>query len=211
MGLFLGLDPGGAGKFGWCVLEPTGNQTILRLVGRGVANHAQAAVAASLGAIGSGTLDSAGIDAPLFWQAHGDRHVDQLIRRNIVSIGSHGGSVNVVNSLRGACLIQGMMAAMLLRQVCPKLPITESHPKALLWLLGIASTGNRPKKISLSDLGILIKGNVTGASDHERDAALSAYTAFAMATKLQGWVNQFQNEPNPISPLDPAPGYWLPT
>ncbi len=226
MGLFLGLDPGGAGNqgkapsFGWCVLESTTNQPPLQLVAHGIANYAGLAVAASLGAIGNGTLDSAGIDAPLFWQPDGARPVDTIVRARVTHAGGNGGTVNEVNSMQGACLIQGMMAAMLLRGQYPKLRITESHPKALLWHLGIANISNPPGQITLSNLNHLIRSKVAITNQHERDAALSAYTAFAMTTNQPHWANlylnklswttQYPNRPYPISPLNPLPEYWFP-
>jgi hypothetical protein len=112
--------------------------------------------------------------------------------------------------MRGACLIQGMMTAMILRKQTPKMPITESHPKALLWLLNIATVGNPTSAIALANLNQLVVGDVSGASDHERDAALGAFTAFSMTTALPGWQDLYRKEPNVISPLDPPPGYWLP-
>ena len=162
MGYFLGLDPGGEGAIGWCMLESTTNQPPLRLVARGIADHADGAVAASLYAIGTGTLKAAGIDSPLFWRPDGDRVVDQCLRKHIVRMGAHSATVNAVNSMQGACLIQGMMAAMLLRVKYPQLRITESHPKALLWLLNSSNPNPPPQPIALSNLDTLIQGNVAG-------------------------------------------------
>ena len=208
VGLFLGFDPGGVRAFGWSALS--GNQLPLQLIARGVANHAEGAVQAALAAIVQNSVTASGIDAPMYWQPRGDRNVDQLVRTNIVQRGSSGGTVNAVNSMRGACLIQGMMVAMLLRANIDQLPITESHPKALLWLLGIAQPGNPPAGIALGNLQQWIVGNVAGASDHERDAALGALSAFAMTSAMVGWRDLYQQEVNPITPLNPPPGYWLP-
>ena len=208
MDAFLGFDPGGAGAFGWCVLS--GAQLPLQLVKRGVANHATQVVDDVLSAVGANQIRAAGIDAPLFWQPKGDRNADQIVRNKVVAMGCNGGTVNAVNSMRGACLIQGMMTAMILRKQMPKMPITESHPKALLWLLNIAAGGNPTSAIALASLGQLFVGDVSGASDHERDAALGAFTAFAMTTALPGWQDLYPKEPKVISPLDPPPGYWLP-
>jgi hypothetical protein len=208
MDVFLGFDPGGAGAFGWCVLS--GTQLPLQLLKRGVANHATQAVDDAFSAVGANQLRAAGIDAPLFWQPKGDRNADQIVRNKVVAMGCNGGTVNAVNSMRGACLIQGMMTAMILRKQTPKMPITESHPKALLWLLNIATVGNPTSAIALANLNQLVVGDVSGASDHERDAALGAFTAFSMTTALPGWQDLYRKEPNVISPLDPPPGYWLP-
>jgi hypothetical protein len=208
MDCFLGFDPGGAGAFGWCVLS--GTQLPLQLLKRGIADHATEAVNDALSAVGANSVRAVGIDAPLFWQPQGDRKADQLVRNKVVLLGCNGGTVNAVNSMRGACLIQGMMTGMLIRKQNVNLPITESHPKALLWLLNIATRGNPTGAIALANLGQLAVGDVSGASDHERDAALGAFTAFAMTAALPGWRNLYLQEPNVISPLDPPPAYWLP-
>lgn len=205
---FLGFDPGGAGAFGWCVLS--GAQLPLQLRRRGIAHHAMEAVDGALSVVGDSKARAAGIDAPLFWQARGDRNADQIVRKEVVRLGCNGGTVNSVNSMRGACLIQGMMTGMLLRQRIPDLAVTESHPKALLWMLNFATKGNPVVGIALSNLSQLVVGDTSGASDHERDAMLGAFTAFAMAKALPGWRNLYLEEPNVMSPLDPPPGYWLP-
>jgi hypothetical protein len=133
------------------------------------------------------------------------------VRNAIIQLGASGGTVNSVNSMRGACLVQGMMVAMRLRLQQSHLPITEAHPKALLWLLGCAHGGNPPAGIALSNLQQWIVGkNLAGASDCERDAAVAALSAFAMAQGMNGWQNLYLQEPNPISPLHPPPAYWLP-
>jgi len=86
-------------------------------------------------------LAGAGIDSPLFWVANGDRRVDQAVRAKMQALGARSvwGTVQSVNSLRGACLAQGILAAQLLRSRFPNIRITESHPKALLWLMGFAN------------------------------------------------------------------------
>jgi len=208
MDMFFGFDPGGAGAFGWCVLA--GTQLPLQLLKRGVAHHATQAVNAALSVAGTNELGAVGIDAPLFWQPQGDRNADQVVRNKVVLLGCNGGTVNAVNSMRGACLVQGMMTGMLLRKQFPDVAITESHPKALLWLLNLATGANPAGAIALANLSQLAEGDTAGASDHERDAVLGAFTAFAMTAALPGWRNLYVDEPNVISPLDPPPGYWLP-
>ena len=141
-GLLLGLDPGGKGAFGWALAEDAPAWP-LRVVRTGTADSAREALDAALGAAGSTPILAAGIDAPLHWVAEGDRAVDARLRKRIAELGAPhpAGTVQHVNSLRGACLVQGMAAALLLRERFPALPISEAHPKALLWLLGIAAPG----------------------------------------------------------------------
>jgi hypothetical protein len=112
-----------------------------------------------------------------------------MVRKAIMRLGCPGGTVNSVNSLHGACLIQGILVAMMCQQKAAKgIPITEAHPKALLWLVGKATSKRPTADIAMSDLGEYVVGSrVQGASDHERDAVLGAVTAFAMKSRLMGW------------------------
>lgn len=209
MSAYLGFDPGGRDGFGWAVLSGEGFP--LTLTNRGVTSNAQDAVSRALACAGS-EVGSVGIDAPLFWSPTGDRLADQEVRQAITRRGSAGGTVSSVNSLRGACLIQGIMAAILCqRKLGSNTPITEAHPKALLWLLGRATPVRRPTNIVLGDLEELVAGSaVGGANEHERDAALSAIAAYAMESKLSGWIDLFALERDVVTPLAAPPGYWMP-
>jgi hypothetical protein len=206
--LYLGFDPGRAGAFGWCIAK--GNEMLpLTVISRGIVNNAQQAleVAQSI----KEEISGVGIDSPLFWRPDGDRIVDSEIRQRLIGLHVHGGTVNHVNSMRGACLIQGMMTAMLIREEYPKIRITESHPKAMLWLLQIANDGNPVEKVTLAMLNNYFVGeNLNAASDHERDASLAALSAWAMENHPEDWDNLYIRENNAISPLNPPPEYWMP-
>lgn len=207
----MGFDPGGSGAFGWAVVS--GETFPLRLVDRGIAHHAQGAFKAAIDCAGT-KINAVGIDAPLFWNPAGDRHADQVVRKAITRLGCPGGTVSSVNSLRGACLIQGIVVAMMCQQKTAKgILITEAHPKALLWLLpGKATSARPPVDVAMSDLGEYVAGSkqLQGATDHERDAVLGAVAAFAMESRLAGWRDLYALEPHSITPLDPPPGYWMP-
>ena len=208
MGIYVGFDPGGIGAFGWAVLS--GDVLPLKLKDRGVADHAQGAFRDSRECVRD-QIDGVGIDAPLFWSPAGDRNADTSVRRAITKLGSSGGTVGHINSLRGACLIQGMLVALICRRELKQVPITESHPKALLWLLGKATENHRPDSVTLGDLGDYVSCGATGPiSDHERDAALGAVTSFAAVSKMDGWRDLYPFETNPVTPLNPPPGYWMP-
>jgi hypothetical protein len=124
MARFLGLDPGGrsssakrkAGEaFGWALLS--GEDLPLNVVKTGTVNDAKGAVRVFADLIQEDQDPplSVGIDAPLFWQPEGGRAVDRRVRDKIRGYGSSSATVNDVNSMPGACLIQGMMTAMLMR------------------------------------------------------------------------------------------------
>jgi hypothetical protein len=207
---YLGFDPGGVGAFGWCLVQ--GSALPLTIVACGIEKHAEGATTAAQKAVQQikAKVIAVGIDAPLFWRSDGDRQIDCVIRKQITARGGKSATVMAVNSLRGACLVQGVMAAMIVRLQCQDLPVTESHPKAILWLLGIAKADNPVKAITLNNLGQYFNERVANASDHERDAALGALSAWAMINQPSGWQNLYLQEQNPISPLNPVPGYWMP-
>ena len=73
-----------------------------------------------------------GVDCPLWWSslAGGQRQVDVLLRRKYRE--NIGQSVQSLNSLRGAVLVQGMMLACEARKHWKDAKITETHPRALL-------------------------------------------------------------------------------
>jgi hypothetical protein len=76
-----------------------------------------------------------GVDAPLWWSSgrSGDRNADQWIRTKY-SIKS--GTVQTINSLRCAALVQGVMFVSRLRENFPGVLVTEAHPKAAAVALG---------------------------------------------------------------------------
>jgi hypothetical protein len=211
--LVLGFDPGGLERFGWCVAEPTLHGKA-KLRKWGVADDAAGAVEAALKATDDPAhIVAAGIDSPLFWVPSGSRRADQTIRKALKRLAaeSPGGTVQEVNSLRGACLAQAIMTTHLLRKSVPAIRITESHPKALLWLLKVASRHRHrpPTKVKMSHLRDVITCESKGLSEHERDAALGAFAAWAMVSKRANWRDLFQDEDKPFVPVPPVE-YWMP-
>ena len=127
---FLGFDPGGKKAFGWCVLNVATDSDSAQLIS-GTCSNATEAIAA-VSASSDRQPAAVGIDAPMYWSLEGDRRSDQIVRTIVVRLGGQSGMVSHVNSLRGACLAQGILVAVLARAKWPDSPITESHPKALL-------------------------------------------------------------------------------
>ena len=76
-----------------------------------------------------GQIAAAGIDSPLFWVASGDRQADKRVRKGmkLFNAPNVGGTVQRVNSLRGACVVQGIMAAHLLLKETPAIRLTYSQ------------------------------------------------------------------------------------
>ena len=111
--LIVGFDPGGKGTFGWCVAEVHGTQRV-RLRRSGTADHAAPALQQIRQYVADPSeIGAAGIDSPLFWVANGERQADRTIRAAMTALGatSASGTVQQLNSLWGACLVQGIMAA----------------------------------------------------------------------------------------------------
>jgi hypothetical protein len=212
MSVLLGFDPGGEDGFGWCVADYA-PELPLPLRALGVVDNVHDALREVMARVSSGEqIVAAGIDAPLFWVSCGDRKADCILRTELRQLGSPhpGGTVQAVNSLRGACLVQGMLTAVRLRETLESLPITESHPKAILWLLRVANRNQHPSGISLSSLSQFQVQKSYEGTDHERDAALAMLSAWAMLSQPPGWRNLYGEESRPYSPLSPPLGYWMP-
>lgn len=193
MQILLGLDPGGAGNFGWCIALYTDDMPMIPLA-CGLSNNAHQAIHFALASIPEGaTLVSAGIDAPLFWSKTGTRNADHTVRHAIKQAGAPhvSGTVQDINSLRGACLVQGMLAALELRDRYPELPITEAHPKALRWLL--------PNLL-----------DIEANSEHERDAMLAAVSAWAAYKPSSDWEDLLAHEENSYTPVSMPVYYMMP-
>lgn len=193
----LGFDPGGAGNFGWSICTVGGGQ--LCTLQTGVASHALEAIRTVSSKLPlDARVVAAGIDAPMFWSNIGGRQVDKIVREAITHHGckTAPGIVQHVNALRGACLVQGVLLGSYLHQEF-SVPITEAHPKALLWLLCPEESAQLTRLTN-------------GRSEHERDAVLAAFAAWSMHRRTPGWRNLYWDEPNPILPLGTPVSYWMP-
>lgn len=194
----VGFDPGGKGKkgdngnFGWAILHWTkfGKATHQSNEDHGVCTDARNAFEAVQKRLQSEKPVAVGIDAPLFW-------TENPLARNaddIVKMAGGGGSVLSINSLCGACLVQGVLVAHLIRKTWRQMEVTETHPVAM-WKCLIADHNNK------SELEDLLGGDYfermikrvkdprneesrrSDPRDHMIDAILSAYAA----KKGPGW------------------------
>lgn len=191
----LGLDPGGARAFGWAIVSGTFNAPVF--VAGGVCSGARAAISAAQKHLRDAPT-AVGIDAPLFWSPSGDRCADLHVRRLVCQAGGHAGTVSHVNSLQGACLVEGAIAARLVHERWPKAAITEAHPKALLRVCAeVAQFGALPR--------------LQGPGHHLRDAAVGALSALAMAEARETWKDLAAVEPESLYPLGVHVAYWFPT
>ena len=136
-----------------------------------------------------------------------------------------GGTVQSVNSLQGACVVQGLLLTRYLSETCWDLRITESHPRALCHLL--CHMGHRDMVQLLTADVVNYKTYGTrclcgcgeaekpkpSSADHKRDARLSAISAWAAICQTSPeWQNLYDKveEPNRITPFDIPVSYWMP-
>lgn len=198
--IFAGFDPGGENAFGWAVL--TLNNCQLKLDSSGTCSYALSALEALSNALRGRKPKAIGIDAPLHWVASGDREADKIVRGLVREAKGMPSTVNHVNSLRGACIVQGVLIAHLtqLRWEKEKTLVTEAHPKALLQVSSSARKwANRLK--------------LQNKPEHERDAALAAYCAhaFAFTKKSRNWRNLVSpNEQELFFPSGKEAAYFFP-
>ena len=204
-GIVLGFDPGGQGNFGWSVCLTDGGN-LLPPSKTGLGGDAEDVIGKvrmameSLGLSGAKVL-AAGIDAPMFWSGKRNREIDDLISMEIKKGGSAGKGkprVLAVNSLWGSVVVQGLLLANRLYQMYePK--ITETYPKVLLYLLGELERDGEMKQL-IAETG----------SEHERDAVISAYAAWAMLNGFGGCRDIYLDEPDPVLPFVTPVSYWMP-
>lgn len=218
MSIYLGFDPGGAGEFGWCVAREStesANGLPLIIVVAGIAMHAKEAVCEASQLIPSSEVPAAaGIDAPLIWSRGAGRQAEPFLRAQIrhAGCGTAEGTVQHLNSLRGACAVQWMMTAVLLRERFEEIPLSEAHPKAWLWIAEITNRRPRVAEITVADLQewcVSPRGNLC---NHERDAAISCLSAWAMIRRPEGWHDLYraEQEDEIYTPLEPPLSYWMP-
>ena len=228
-GVILGFDPGGTGNFGWSICETAGGE--LQPPARtGLANHAWQAMDQVQEALPDNrSVLAAGIDAPLFWSKAGDRTVDvelrQALRDTRFPAAKLAATVQTANSLRGACVVQGLLLAKYLSETGWGLTITESHPRALCHLLNHTGQRAMVKRLTagLADYALFAARCLCGCeeekrpaarpADHERDATLSAISAWAAIHRpLPQWQNLYveSRDPHRIMPFDIPISYWMP-
>lgn len=172
-----GFDPGGQGNFGWCVARCTP----WKVIAAGCADNADDALNRVRDTLNGACIAAAGIDAPLYWSRKGlGRESDIHIRKQMKKAQAPNphGTVQAVNSLRGACLAQGIMLALVIEKRFPKCMITETHPKALLACEKRLPNCYRSNSIAKHEM-------------HKRDAEVSAWVAAQTMGEKQKWQNLF--------------------
>jgi predicted nuclease with RNAse H fold len=163
----VGFDPGGKRSFGWCIAK-FDKKVPLDILKTGCCDHAQQAI----GMVKEYCEEkkyhvlAAGVDAPLTWPKERNRKIDEFLKNHVD--GEFKSSIMHVNSLQGACLIQGIKIAKLLNEQFEGIQISESHPAVIRALLSIAKDKQK---------------------EHEKDAALCCLSAWAMKVQDSLWRN----------------------
>ena len=196
---WVGADPGGKGNFGLAFLDA---EQGLHCATVSSVDDAVKHV------VGKGEPLGLGIDAPMWWSTitGGGRRADKKVRNAIQGkCESPPGTVQSPNSLRGTALIGGAMLAFRVRQEFPRVQITESHPKALLYKLRPdgqdGQLGDQDGQRFAKQFGI----PTNWKNEHERDAAIAAVCA---REGFEGrWTTDLARQRHP-SELDPR-SYWL--
>lgn len=184
--MWVGVDPGGERSFGVAVIGQNNENVETSVVSSTdeAIDFIRDTIADNIGA-----LQGVGVDAPLWWSSGkaGARTVDTWIRSRYRLL---SGTVQTANSLRGACLVQGMMFAYRLRQWLPHARVTEAHPKAVAAALG-GWGGNRVKILSPVPLD--------AGNEHCRGAVMAAISA------REGFMGRWRDLTQD-SQLERAPG-----
>jgi predicted nuclease with RNAse H fold len=192
--IFLGFDPGGAMSFGWCALSISGSDQSPEIKIGTSSSAGEAFVSASDGIHDKPA--AIGVNAPMYWSFGLERMADQILRGRVLSLGGESGTISPVNLQNGACLVQGVMVATLSRERWTAVPIIESHPTALL--LNCAKAKHFLSERSFDN-------------EHERNATLAAYAAWAYDDQTDGWHDLRSFESDACDPVPgPPPVYWFP-
>ncbi|GEM_PF-5197700 len=147
---------------------------------------------------------AAGIDSPLLWNKRGNnagfRRVDCLLKEALEARGLPVTCVVSTNSLVGAVIVQG---ALLVKHLCETwdLAISESHPSALNHLVN---------RIGPDQTVRMVQNLTWGLVADERDATLSAISAWASIQKPPQWQNLYDHDLGLFNPSQMPAGYWMP-
>lgn len=241
-GIVLGFDPGGKGNFGWSVCSYTsGKPGNLELIKTGLADDAWDALSRVKDAMKCNDFPkgypvlAAGIDAPLFWSREGNREIEFYLRKvlkgNKFPRPPHK-TVLHVNSLMGACSVQGPLLAKYVHEEEDwegEPIVTESHPTALLYLVNhirqrktvemvdrLTREFNEVKRLRRLKWRGEKKDVKEGPEGHRLDATLAAVSGWAaweahQSSRPAGWKDLYDKEPKPVKqPFGTPVSYWMP-
>ncbi len=185
--IWIGADPGGENSFGIAFFHEESSEIECVTV-----SSVDEAVKKIM--LIEGAPAGLGIDAPMWWcgSKGGGRKVDQRLRD---AYGIPSGTVQSVNSLRGAVLVGGALLAYHVRKVCPN--VTEAHPKAMLKAFYSDDWSRFANEYSIQEN--------CWRNEHERDAIIAGICA---REGFKGRWNIDLSEDRYSAEQDPK-NYWL--
>jgi hypothetical protein len=171
-GTVIGYDPGGNGAHGFAELhfqdgKPTALSTVLL--------HTTEDVIARIEHLSE--VHALGVDTLTCWSSGsgGWRPADRWLRTRYVDARA---SVMTPNRLSGSMGLNGMAVVIATRERFPKMVVTETHPKVLHFALATQRYGYAKSKADMDAMLAKTLGvSVALASEHEWDAAVSAFAA----------------------------------
>lgn len=191
-GTVIGYDPGGNGKHGFATA--TVREGALVSVSTKTLRHVEDVVASILDIE---TPLGLGIDTLTCWGTghSGWRPADRWLREQYPEVQN---SVQAPNALYGAMSVNGMAVLVAVRQTCPGIFVTETHPKVLYHALfkqpyDFDGPNKSDMNKNLNQLLAVQEKNVTPQSEHEWDAAISIH---AVVKGLKGsWQHDLHARP----------------
>jgi hypothetical protein len=187
-GVVIGYDPGGNGGHGVAELhfqdrEATALTTRSLQTTEDVISTLEDLP--SLAALGVDTLTCWGTGVSAW------RPADRWLRERYKAVQN---SVMTPNGLFGSMGLNGMAVLIAARQKFPDVVITETHPKVLYWQLSSKKYEYQTSKVAMDGVLTAALGiSVEAATEHEWDAAVSAFAA--LSGLLGNWTHDLHALP----------------
>ena len=158
-----------------------------------------------------GPLIGIGVDTLTCWGTgiSGWRPADRWLRKKYSEVQK---SIVSPNGLYGSMGLNGMAVLIYMKNLYPDLFITETHPKVLFWHLEKKRYDYAQSKDMMDKkLGLMLGVAITPTNEHEWDAAISAYAAFAALSGA--WKRNLHELPTEdderiISPCEKTCYFW---
>ena len=168
-GTVVGYDPGGNGKHGFAKATVRDGD-IVRVTTKTL-GYVEDVVASILDIE---TPIGLGIDTLTCWSTghSGWRPADRWLRHRYPAVKK---AVVAPGGLFGAMCVNGMALLVTVRQICPGILVTETHPKVLYYALFNEpwDFGGPNTSVMTKRLGRLLGDDVAPQNEHEWDAAIS--------------------------------------
>jgi hypothetical protein len=170
-GVIIGYDPGGLDANGLATLTVVEGKVI------GVQTTTVSCAELAIDLVEQARVVAIGIDTLTCWSTGpgGWRPADRWLRAKYPAVRN---SVMPPNGLAGSMSLSGMALLHAVRAARPKIFVTETHPKVLVYGLTRERHDFAGRRQFMDDLVARLLGtDVLTRNDHEWDAALSAFAA----------------------------------